>query len=206
MLDEAYEFRYWGYNVMLVDFRGHGNSDGEVTTLGMKESEEVKLAFDHISKTGEKNIILWGMSLGAVIITKAIWQYDLKPQKIILEIDRPGTTSSGIENLSISVSPVAAFSEQGINDYMVFGSEFGVIPDEIKNHKLSELSPLIINEFLSGTKSSWIDWERIMSGNLETTYPMENEYHFLSGRLVSMDQAIKETQEACQKIYDKNNK
>jgi len=26
------------------------------------------------------------MSLGAVIITKAIWQYDLKPQKIILEM------------------------------------------------------------------------------------------------------------------------
>jgi len=29
---------------------------------------------------------LWGMSLGAVIITKAIGQYDLKPQKIILEM------------------------------------------------------------------------------------------------------------------------
>ena len=83
---EAFEFNSFGYNTMLVDMRAHGNSEGVVNTLGYNESEEVKLAFDHISKKGEKNIILWGMSLGAVIITKAIWQYDIKPQKIILEM------------------------------------------------------------------------------------------------------------------------
>ena len=86
VLGEAFEFNSFGYNTMLVDIRAHGNSEGVVNSLGSKESEEVKLAFDHISKKGEKNIILWGMSLGAVIITKAIWQYDIKPQKIILEM------------------------------------------------------------------------------------------------------------------------
>ena len=86
VLGEAFEFNSFGYNTMLVDIRAHGNSEGVVNTLGYNESEEVKLAFDHISEKGEKNIILWGMSLGAVIITKAIWQYDLKPQKIILEM------------------------------------------------------------------------------------------------------------------------
>jgi len=86
VLGEAFEFNSFGYNTMLVDMRAHGNSEGIVNTLGYEESEEVKLAFDHISKNGEKNIILWGMSLGAVIISKAIWQYDLKPQKIILEM------------------------------------------------------------------------------------------------------------------------
>jgi len=86
VLGEAFEFNSFGYNTMLVDMRAHGNSEGIVNTLGYEESEEVKLAFDHISKKGEKNIILWGMSLGAVIISKAIWQYDLRPQKIILEM------------------------------------------------------------------------------------------------------------------------
>jgi len=86
VLGEAYEFNSFGYNTMLVDMRAHGNSEGIVNTLGYKESEEVKLAYDHILKKGEKNIVLWGMSLGAVIITKAIWEYDLKPQKIILEM------------------------------------------------------------------------------------------------------------------------
>ena len=86
VLGEAFEFNSFGYNTMLVDMRAHGHSEGIVNTLGYQESEEVKLAFDHISKKGEKNIVLWGMSLGAVIITKAIWEYDLKPQKIILEM------------------------------------------------------------------------------------------------------------------------
>ena len=86
VLGEAFEFNSFGYNTMLVDMRAHGNSEGIVSSIGYKESEEVKLAYDHVSKKGEKNIVLWGMSLGAVIISKAIWQYDLKPQKIILEM------------------------------------------------------------------------------------------------------------------------
>ena len=86
VLGEAFEFNSFGYNTMLVDIRAHGNSEGIVSSLGYKESEEVKLAYDHVSNGGEKNIVLWGMSLGAVIITKAIWEYDLKPQKIILEM------------------------------------------------------------------------------------------------------------------------
>jgi len=86
VLGEALEFNSFGYNTMLVDLRAHGNSEGIVSGLGYKESEEVKLAYDQVSKKGEKNIVLWGMSLGAVIISKAIWQYDLKPQKVILEM------------------------------------------------------------------------------------------------------------------------
>lgn len=86
VLGEAFEFNSFGYNTLLVDIRAHGNSEGVVNSIGYKESEEVKLAYDHVSKRGEKNIVLWGMSLGAVIIAKAIPQYDLKPQKIILEM------------------------------------------------------------------------------------------------------------------------
>lgn len=86
VLAEAFEFISFNYNVMLVDMRAHGNSEGTISTLGNKEAEEVKLAYDHILKKGEKNIVLWGMSLGAVIITKAIWQYDIQPQKVILEM------------------------------------------------------------------------------------------------------------------------
>lgn len=86
MLDEAYEFRYWGYNVMLVDFRGHGNSDGDVTTLGMKESEEVKLAYEYAVQKGEKNIFLFGVSMGAVVIAKAVSDYQLEPSGVILEM------------------------------------------------------------------------------------------------------------------------
>lgn len=86
VLGEAFEFNSFGYNTMLVDIRAHGNSEGVVNSIGYKESEEVKLAYDHVVEMGERNIVLWGMSLGAVMISKAIWQYDLQPQKIILEM------------------------------------------------------------------------------------------------------------------------
>ena len=86
VLLEAFTFNSLGYNTMLVDTRAHGNSEGIANTIGYKESEEVKLAYDHVLKRGERNIVLWGMSLGAVMIAKAIWQYDIQPQKIILEM------------------------------------------------------------------------------------------------------------------------
>lgn len=86
LLNEAYEFRYLGYNVMLVDFRAHGNSGGQTTTIGIRESEEVKLAYDYAMKKGARNIFLWGISMGAVVVAKAIDDYALKPSGIILEM------------------------------------------------------------------------------------------------------------------------
>ena len=86
MLNEAYEFRYQGYNIMLVDFRAHGNSDGQTTTIGIRESEEVKLAYDFVTAKGEKNIFLWGSSMGAVVVAKAIADYDLKLSGAMLEM------------------------------------------------------------------------------------------------------------------------
>lgn len=83
----AAEFRYMGYNVLIVDMRGHGSSSGNVTTLGFKEAEEVKLTFDYIrNEKKEKNIFLWGSSMGAVAITKAIDKYNLQPSGIALEM------------------------------------------------------------------------------------------------------------------------
>lgn len=86
IVSEAEEFRNWGYNVFMIDFRAHGNSDGNNTTLGYREAEEVRLAYDHIKSKGEKNIFLWGVSMGSVAIIKAVADYDLKPAGIILDM------------------------------------------------------------------------------------------------------------------------
>ncbi|MBC7872933.1 MAG: alpha/beta hydrolase, partial [Ferruginibacter sp.] len=86
LLAEAYEFRYLGYNVLLVDYRAHGNSGGQTTTIGIREPEEVKLAYDFIGGKGETRIFLYGISMGAVVVSKAIADYDLKPAGTILEM------------------------------------------------------------------------------------------------------------------------
>ncbi|HEX4877988.1 MAG TPA: alpha/beta fold hydrolase, partial [Chitinophagaceae bacterium] len=86
ILPEANDFHYQGYNVLMVDFRAHGSSEGNTTTIGLREAEEVKLAYDYILAKGEKNIFCWGTSMGGVAIIKAISDYQLKPAGIILEM------------------------------------------------------------------------------------------------------------------------
>src|SRR5436189_1120762 len=85
LLTQAYEFMYLGFNVMLMELRAHGNSGGNTTTLGVREGEEGKLAYDFIEKKGERNIILYGFSLGAVVISKGVYDYDISPSRIILD-------------------------------------------------------------------------------------------------------------------------
>ncbi len=83
---EAEEFKKMGYNTLLLDFRAHGNSDGNTCSIGYDEAEDVKLAYEFIKNKNEKNIVLWGISMGASTITKAIKDYKLQPQKLILEM------------------------------------------------------------------------------------------------------------------------
>lgn len=93
LLAEAAVFRSLGFNTILLDFRAHGNSEGNNCTIGYKEAEDVKLVYDHIKAGGEKNIILYGASLGAATITRAIHEYRLEPARIIL--DMPFASLSG---------------------------------------------------------------------------------------------------------------
>jgi len=85
LLDKADIFRSFGYNTLLVDFMGSGGSEGNQTTIGSREAEQVKTSFDYLTKQGEKKIYLFGTSMGAVAIMKAINDYQIKPEAIIIE-------------------------------------------------------------------------------------------------------------------------
>jgi alpha-beta hydrolase superfamily lysophospholipase len=86
VIREATSFYNLGYNVLLVDFRAHGNSEGNTCTVGFNESKDVKAAYDYVVQKSEKNIILYGISMGAATILKAIEDDVVHPQKIILEM------------------------------------------------------------------------------------------------------------------------
>lgn len=85
MIDKSDEFLKLGYNTILVDFMGCGGSEGNQTTIGFNEAQEVKTVYDFVLKNGEKKIYLFGTSLGAAAILKAIHDYELVPQGIIIE-------------------------------------------------------------------------------------------------------------------------
>lgn len=86
LLNEAKAFNRMGYRVLITDFRAHGNSEGEQSLVGLKEAADVKAAYDWAAQKGAQNIVLWGSSMGAATITRAMSDYDLKPAKIILEM------------------------------------------------------------------------------------------------------------------------
>ncbi|MFY8107392.1 MAG: alpha/beta hydrolase [Bacteroidia bacterium] len=85
LLGKAKVFRKLGYNTLLVDFMGSGGSEGNQSTIGYFESEQVKSAFKSIKKTNPKKIILYGSSMGAVAIMKAIHDGGINPNGIIIE-------------------------------------------------------------------------------------------------------------------------
>lgn len=86
VIKEAKAFRAMGYNAFLLDFRAHGSSGGNTCTIGYYETEDIRLAYDYVKNKGEKNIVLWGISMGAATITKAVNEYGLTPRKLILEM------------------------------------------------------------------------------------------------------------------------
>jgi uncharacterized protein len=85
LIERSDEFLKMGYNTFLVDFMGSGGSEGNQTTIGYKEAAEVKTAFKYLADKNEKNIYLFGVSLGAAAILKAMSDFQLNPQGIILE-------------------------------------------------------------------------------------------------------------------------
>ncbi len=84
--EEALQFRSLGYNVLLIDFRGHGKSSGNTTTTGISEIEEVKMAFEFAKDSGNEKIIVYGVSLGAVVALNATAKEKIHPNAIIADM------------------------------------------------------------------------------------------------------------------------
>lgn len=85
LFPEADRFRSLGYNTFLLDFRAHGNSEGYTCSVGYKEAEDVKLAWDYVKQKSNQPVILWGVSMGAAAILKAVPEYGLTPKQLILQ-------------------------------------------------------------------------------------------------------------------------
>jgi alpha-beta hydrolase superfamily lysophospholipase len=66
-----------GYNVMLLDFRGHGQSDQRPTTVGREEAMDLQAALDWLEAEGvDDRVGGLGMSMGAVVLVNTAVQDD----------------------------------------------------------------------------------------------------------------------------------
>jgi uncharacterized protein len=75
-----------GYNVLMVDFRGCGGSEGSTCTIGVEEANDVKAAFDYLKQEKKvENIILNGSSMGSAAILRALEVHKIEPTALILQ-------------------------------------------------------------------------------------------------------------------------
>ena len=83
-------FANHGYGVIAWDFRAHGTSGGEFSSLGYYETLDAKAALDFVlAQPDVKHIGAWGGSMGAVTMIRAAAHY---PQIDALIADSPFAT------------------------------------------------------------------------------------------------------------------
>lgn len=71
-LDQYVMFAQNGYGVLAWDFRAHGESGGNISTLGYLEALDVEAALEYaLRQEGVKHIGAWGGSMGGVAVLEA---------------------------------------------------------------------------------------------------------------------------------------
>ena len=83
-------FASHGYGVIAWDFRAHGKSGGEFSSLGYYEALDAKAALDFaLAQPGVEHVGAWGGSMGAVTMIRATAHY---PEIEALVADSPFAT------------------------------------------------------------------------------------------------------------------
>jgi len=113
-------------------------------------------------------------------------------KKISVEVGLTSGLPTGLNtsNFSMSVSPLSNnYSVPDIDDYLIFGTEFGSKPGSIfKGKRISQIPPEVIDSLLETVKSNWINWNAIVTGVQPVyKYQMEKDDHYLTGKLLSSD-------------------
>lgn len=97
LLPEAEAFHELGFDVELVDFRGSGGSSEDYTTIGYLEAEDVAaVVSDTRSESTAGPLILYGRSMGAAAILRAMSAHGVQADAVVLEsiFDRMLTTAA----------------------------------------------------------------------------------------------------------------
>ena len=194
------QFRSLNNNTCYLFIHTHGIIN--LSRMINLDSENIKIDISkNILATGINHITLFNCS-GQPVFERFIYtplkdnnlltiissDYFTTRNKISLdfEFDKELIPALGISDFSISVSPLTEKDEvYDIADYMVFGTEYGTIPNEFRHCKLNQIPPDVLDKFLLTVKSNWIRWDAILSGKFPSIeYPFERDSHFLTGTLL----------------------
>lgn len=87
MFPKAQEIAKLGYDVLLPDFMGSGDSYGTQTTIGYLEADNVITTYNYVCQELQPKgkVYLMGFSMGAVAVMKALHDEDMVVDGVILE-------------------------------------------------------------------------------------------------------------------------
>lgn len=190
--------------LLLIDSRGNIG----YTVSGIIQSATIKISVPERSLIPGINHITLFNSGGEPVIEKYIYvpvnegnvrvtgiaeNYGKREKVSFIVSD--GQADSNADNRNISISVVAVtVTDKGpvLADYMIFGSEFGMVPWEILNGRaMKDLTAAELDTLLMKLKSNWIDWDKVLSEKVpDIKYMAETTEHFLSGRIMNLNNAI----------------
>lgn len=110
MLERAGIFNTLGYNTLLIDFAGTGGSEGNETTIGYNEADDVKATYQYLKDLQEPHIILFGTSMGAAAVLRAGAVHGINPSSAILECPFGSmyqTTCARFQQMNVPAFPMA---------------------------------------------------------------------------------------------------
>jgi uncharacterized protein len=85
-LPEAQALQALGYQVLAVDFSGHGDSEGNQVSLGYHEAEDVEATYKWAKRNfPDQRIVLYAASMGAAAVLRALHLDTIRPEKVVLE-------------------------------------------------------------------------------------------------------------------------
>ncbi len=85
LLPVAEAFYALGYRTLLVDFPGSGGSEGNSTTVGYREAEDVRAVYAYArAQFPDERLILYGFSMGSAAIMRAASAYQIAPDALIV--------------------------------------------------------------------------------------------------------------------------
>lgn len=111
LFTEAQQYLAWGFEVLMVDFRGTGGSDGDRTSVGWHESLDVQAAARYARERFDPPLlVLHGSSMGAVAALRAVHAQPELADALVLEgcyDSLLGTTLRRFDQMGIPGFPAA---------------------------------------------------------------------------------------------------
>lgn len=98
-----------GYDVCSFDFGGSGRSEGEMTTYGLLEKDDILTVLKHLEATEKYGrVVLWGRSMGAVAAVMALDQEENSKVECLV-LDSPFCS---FEKVAVEIAAKKSFIPQ----------------------------------------------------------------------------------------------